>query len=236
MPFGLQLRLRVVGKGKNQSTWILWYLAYTMHKQVLVLAAGFAGHWVQALGMPDSVARQCSLIREVVFQASQRAFAQLIDTEARGSYGKQTHGNWTFSNDVYGTRAAWPNSSKSQIMHYLEALDSTQTESWQYIADFDRLPDVLAAERVFQHLNLQILGCPYAVGADTLLHFAPLPLSALPPSLPDGFETASLYQLSLPQPAPPAGELMVMVGKERRESHYRVSLIVDYTIRRPRPN
>jgi hypothetical protein len=52
----------------------------------------------------------------------------------------------------------------------------------------------------------------------------------LPPSLPDGFQQASLFELPVAEgPDRPGQVVMVMVGLEKWRAGFRVSLMVDYT-------
>jgi len=215
------------------GSWLTYLSGMKSVRALLFLFLAVLSQCIVAQRVNDTlaIAPSCGLLRELVYQSSQKKFAQIIDTDARSSQGRQTQGSWRFTNDVYGVTTLWPGSTKCRVMHYTEQNDTLLTESWQYIADFEKLPDALAAQMVYQKLNQQIIGCPYQPeNGSSMLRFEPLPLSMLPPSLPDGFQQASLFELPVAEgPDRPGQVVMVMVGLEKWRAGFRVSLMVDYT-------
>ena len=176
------------------------------------------------------VSRQCSLIRELVFQAWKQEFKAVIDIEGKGSHGYQTGANWKFSNEVYMASTVWPGSTKSRVMHYQEENDSVHINTWQYLADFENIENAVTAQQLYSQINLQIVGCPYEVNDTSTLRFQPLPLSKVSPEMPTGIEIASLYELPIADKSKLLTEtVMVMIGIEKLRINYRVSIIIEYS-------
>lgn len=176
-----------------------------------------------------SVTRQCSAIRELVYQASNRHFEEITESEARTSYGHQTIGTWKFATTRYNVNFQWADASVCFIEHNEESTDSFRNDTWQYIAEYKGLQNVLDAERLFRQLNTQIEGCRYPLTDSVEVNFIALPLDKLPPERPAALQIASVYELPLVDFSPKApSPVNVMVGMEKRQKDYRVSLIVEY--------
>lgn len=180
---------------------------------------------------PDSasVTRQCSAIRELVYQASNRHFEEITVSEARTSYGHQTIGTWKFATTRYNVNFQWTDASTCYLEHNEESTDSFRNDTWQYIAEYKGLQNVLDAERIFRQLNTQIEGCRYPLTDSMDVDFIPLPLDKLPPERPTALQIASVYELPMVDFSPKEpSPVNVMVGMEKRQKDYRVSLIVEY--------
>jgi hypothetical protein len=175
------------------------------------------------------VTRQCSAIRELVYQAINQQFKEIIESESRSSYGHQTMGSWKFSTTRYNVNFQWTDASICYLEHSQESTDSFKHDTWQYIAEYRGIKNVLDAEKMYRQLNAQIEGCKYPLSDSVEVNFIPLPIDKLPPERPAALEIASVYELpaysvseALPSP------INVMVGMERRKQDFRVSLIVEF--------
>ena len=175
------------------------------------------------------VTRQCSVIRELVFAAATAKFEPIKLDQVRGSSGHQVQGSWQFSTTRYNAGISWEGADISYLEHSEESTDSTRLETWQYIAEYSHLPDVLEASKIFSKLNNEIEGCPYPMDDSTDLSFVPLPPERLPVERPAALQVAKLYELPLSSNRgdSASGAIMVMVGMEKRAKDYRVSLIVE---------
>lgn len=183
----------------------------------------------QLLTDTSSVTRQCSAIRELVYQATNRQFEDITESEAKTSYGRQTVGTWQFSTTRYNATFQWADASKCYIEYNEESTDSFKNETWQYIAEYSRLTNVIEAERLYRQLNIQIGGCRYPLTDSVEVDFIPLPLDRLPPERPAALEVASVYELPTTETSSNnQSPINVMVGMEKRQKDYRVSLIVEY--------
>lgn len=180
----------------------------------------------------DIVTRQCSAIRELVYAAATSKFETIRGEQLRGSSGYQKQGSWQFSTTRYFTSIAWQGANNSYLEHYEESTDSTRQETWQYIAEYNRIYNVLDAQKLFTELNNEIEGCPYPLNDSTDIAFVPLPPNRLPVDRPSSLEIAKLYELPLPNNSDSTlGAIMVMVGMEKRQKDYRVSLIVENSLK-----
>jgi hypothetical protein len=175
------------------------------------------------------VTKQCSVIRELVYAGATAKFEPIRMDQVRGSSGYQTRGSWQFSTTRYNASIAWQGADISYLEHSEESTDSTRLETWQYIAEYSHVPDVLEASRIFNQLNDEIEGCAFPVDDTTDLAFVPLPPERLPADRPPSLQVAKVYELPLPgqKAASEKGAVMVMVGMEKRAKDYRVSLIVE---------
>jgi hypothetical protein len=185
--------------------------------------------WAQSTVDSIAVTRQCSAIRELVYQATNKQFEDITETEARASYGHQTLGTWQFATTRYNVNFQWVGATICYIEHNEESTDSFRHDTWQYIAEYKGLQNVLDAQRLYRQLNTQIEGCRYPLTDSVDVNFIPLPLDKLPAERPASLEVACVYELPVAgssslDPSP----LNVMVGMERRQKDYRVSLIVEY--------
>ena len=175
------------------------------------------------------ITKQCSVIRELVYAGATAKFEPIKMDQVRGSSGYQTQGTWHFSTTRYNTSISWLGADISYLEHSEESTDSTRLETWQYIAEYSHVPDVLEAAKLFNQLNHAIEGCVFPVDDSTDLAFIPLPQERLPADRPAALEVAKVYELPLPgqKQASEEGAVMVMVGMEKRAKDYRVSLIVE---------
>ena len=175
------------------------------------------------------VTKQCSVIRELVFTAATAKFEPIKLDQVRGSSGHQVQGSWQFSTTRYNAEISWEGADISYLEHSEESTDSTRQETWQYIAEYSHVPDVLEASKIFTKLNDEIEGCPYPLNDSTDLSFVPLPPERLPADRPAALQVAKLYELPLSSNSADSanGAIMVMVGLEKRAKDYRVSLIVE---------
>lgn len=183
----------------------------------------------QPHGNEAVVTKQCSAIRELVYSAVNNQFAPIRMEQVRGSNGYQTGGTWQFSTTRFNTNILWQGANLSYLEHCEESTDSTKTETWQYIAEYSHVPDVLEAERLYRQLNNEIAGCIYPLNDSTDIAFNPLPPDQLPQERPASLEIASLYELPVSEnsTAENSAIISVMVGMEKRTKDYRVSLIIE---------
>lgn len=177
----------------------------------------------------EVVTKQCSAIRELVYSAVNNQFEPIRMEQVRGSSGYQTAGTWQFSTTRFNTNMLWQGANLSYLEHYEESNDSSRTETWQYIAEYSHVPDVLEAEHLYRQLNNEIAGCIYPINDSTDLSFNPLPPNQLPLERPASLEIASLYELPVSEnnTAENPAIISVMVGMEKRAKDYRVSLIIE---------
>ena len=175
------------------------------------------------------VTRQCSAIRELVYTGMNEQFESVRLEETRTSNGYTRSGNWEFATTRYQTNLAWADATKSYIEHNDEKLDSTHSSSWQYIAEYSNIPNLVEADKLFRYLNGQITGCSFPISDTATINFRPLPPDKLPKDRPSSLEIASLYDLppnpKNPKDLPPP--ISIMVGMEKRKDSYRVSLIIE---------
>lgn len=186
---------------------------------------------VAQLSMADTavVTRQCSVIRELVYQAGENHFANILESQIRSSHGHQTVGSWKFATTRYNAAMQWGGATLCYIEHNAESTDSFSNETWQYIAEYSQISTVLDAERLYRQLNVQIKGCRYPLNDSFDVDFIPLPPDQLPLERPAALEVASLYELpTAVTGSDTSAAINVMVGMEKRPKDYRVSLIVEY--------
>lgn len=198
----------------------------------LLAVMNFAAIAQVSLGQNEApvITRQCSAIRELVYQASQQQFKAILKETLKSSNGFQTDGSWQFSTTRYAVDLQWQEASACFVEHQHETTDSTITDTWQYVAEYRKIPDILESQRLFLQLNNQILGCPYPL-SDTLdQFFTPLPDSLLPLVRPPALEVASLYELKGLADTDQDGlsPIMLMVGMEKRPKDFLVSLMVEH--------
>lgn len=207
-----------------------------MRRLVGLLFSGlFAGAAVAqpSPGENAVITRQCSAIRELVYMAATERFEPIRLEEIRGSSGHQTAGSWKFATTRYNAGLTWQGANTSYLEHYEESTDSTRNDTWQFIAEYSHVPTVLDAEKLFTTLNNEIEGCAYPLNDSTDVAFVPLPADKLPADRPPSLEIAKLYELPLPNATADTaqGAIMVMVGMEKRAKDYRISLIVENSLK-----
>ncbi|MES2774799.1 MAG: hypothetical protein V4722_11480 [Bacteroidota bacterium] len=200
-----------------------------MKKICLILGCLLLQNWLLAQDTTSVVTRQCSAIRELVYAGSHQQFELIRMDETRTSNGFTKSGNWEFSTTRYQTKLPWTDATVSYIEHCEEKLDSVRTNTWQYIAEYSNIPNLLEADKLYRYLNGQISGCSYQLSDTAEINFRPLSADKLPKDRPSALEIASLYDLPSnaadPKNLPPP--ISVMVGMEKRKNSYRVSLIVE---------
>jgi hypothetical protein len=199
----------------------------------LLITAGFVKS--EATGQPqlppdsNRVTRQCSLIRELISIGHQQHFAPIVDREIGSTRGYQPSGAWEFATIRYGSTMQWPGANRTYLENYNDKTATGIANTWQYIAEYNRITSATAAIGIYNYLNKQIEGCRFPLNDSTDIDFEPLPLSMLPPDRPAMLETASLY--NLPRLGLDANSTIhVMVGMEKRANSYNVSLIVENVV------
>ncbi len=180
---------------------------------------------------PDSnrVTRQCSLIRELISIGRQDHFASILDREIGSTRGYQPNGAWEFATTRYGSTMQWPGANRTYLENYNDKTDTGRSDTWQYIAEYTRIPDAIIASGMYAYLNQQIAGCQFPLNDSIDIDFEPLPASMLPPDRPAMLETASLYNLPM-LGLDSNSSIHVMVGMEKRANSYNVSLIVENVV------
>jgi hypothetical protein len=174
--------------------------------------------------------RQCSALRELLYQAQHR-FGAIIDTRLRGSEGFRPNGTWRFSNEHYSTTLPWAGARQTRLEHSTDQRDSTSSDSWQYIAWFAETADGVAANTSFAQIVRQINGCVLPLNDTLTVELAAVPAEKLPVLRPeDDWLAAYLADCGT------AGEakLALMVGLERTRRGYRPMLILEWLLERRR--
>lgn len=183
---------------------------------------------------PDTVLyKQCSALREIVYQSSQHAFRNILDTRLGGSSGYQVNGKWTFSHEHFSTRLAWTGAANTIIEHATDSRDSSQTESWQYIAAFQPIADPGNASRFYQQVVAQIDECILPLNDSISIHLRPISPEELPATKPDNLLDAYLY--TLPRMTNEQGETTIMIGLERLKRGYQVLLMIEVLEEKKKP-
>lgn len=209
-----------------------------MNKRLLILlTTGLSWQMLPAQAQqiaqlpPDSnrVTRQCSLIRELVSIGQQDHFASILDREIGSTRGYQPNGTWEFATIRYSSTMQWPGANRTYLENYSDKTAAGSQDTWQYIAEYNRIPSAAAAAGIYAYLNKQIEGCRFNLNDSTDIDFEPLPLSMLPPDRPAMLETASLYNLPM-LGLDSNSTIHVMVGMEKRPNSYNVSLIVENVV------
>ena len=182
--------------------------------------------------LPDTVrvSKQCSLIRELVTIGMEKHFAPIQLNQIGSTHGYMPNGTWEFATLRYDADLKWPGASRSYLENYTDRSPGIQSDTWQYIAEFTRLPNSLAATSMYLYLNRQIEGCSFSLNDSTEVDFRSLPTDSLPADRPAALETASIYGLPTLE-KPTASTIHVMVGMEKRTNGYNVSLIVENVIK-----
>lgn len=170
-------------------------------------------------------ARQCSALREIVYQSSQDAFKNILDTRLRGSSGYQVNGAWTFSNEHYSTTLPWEGAASTLIEHSTDSRDSTETESWQYLATFASTPYRTVATKLYEQVVSQINDCVLPLTDSISVNLQPIDPIDLPANKPDNLTDAYLFVF--PKEAAATKETSIMVGLERVRNGYKVMLMVE---------
>ena len=180
---------------------------------------------------PDSnrVTHQCSLIRELITIGQQNHFSTIQDREIGSTRGYQPSGAWEFATIRYGSTMQWPGANRAYLENYNDKTDTGRSDTWQYIAEYNRIPNAAAATGIYAYLNKQIEGCHFPLNDSTDIDFEPLPASMLPPDRPAMLETASLYNLPV-LGLDANSTIHVMVGMEKTANRYNVSLIVENVV------
>lgn len=177
------------------------------------------------------VSKQCSLIRELVTIGLEKHFATIQLQQTGSTYGYMPNGAWEFATLRYDADLKWPGANRSYLENYTDKTLAAETVSWQYVAEYNRLPNAAVAQRMYTYLNRQIEGCQFPINDSIQVDFEPLPSDSLPKDRPAMLETASLYGLpSLEKPT--ASSIHVMVGMEKRSNdNYNVCLIVENVVK-----
>lgn len=181
--------------------------------------------------LPDTnrVSRQCSLIRELITIGQQNHFATIMDREIGSTRGYRPNGSWEFATIRYDATMQWPGANRTYLENYNDKTDTAHSDTWQYIAEYTRIPNAAAATGIYAYLNKQIQGCRFPLNDSVDIDFEPLPASMLPPDRPAMLETASLYNLPM-LGLDSNSTIHVMVGMEKRTNSYNVSLIVENVV------
>ena len=169
--------------------------------------------------------KQCSALREIVYQSGQQAFKNILDTRLRGSSGYQVNGAWTFSNEHYSTTLPWTGAANTLIEHSTDSRDSTETESWQYIATFASTPYRTVAVKLYEQVVDQINDCLLPLNDSISVNLQPIDPDDLPANKPDNLTDAYLFVF--PREANASKETSIMVGLERVRRGYQVLLMVE---------
>lgn len=177
----------------------------------------------------NRVTRQCSLIRELVSIGQQDHFASILDREIGSTRGYLPNGTWEFATIRYGSTMQWPGANRTYLENYNDKTDTGRRDTWQYIAEYNRISSAAAAAGIYAYLNKQIEGCRFPLNDSIDIDFEPLPASMLPPDRPAMLETASLYNLPM-LGLDSNSTIHVMVGMEKRSNSYNVSLIVENVV------
>lgn len=169
--------------------------------------------------------KQCSALREIVYQSGQQAFKNILDTRLRGSSGYQVNGAWTFSNEHYSTTLPWMGAANTLIEHSTDSRYSTATESWQYIATFASSPYKTMAVKWYEQVVDQINDCLLPLNDSISVNLKPIDPEELPANKPDNLTDAYLFVV--PKEANATKETSIMVALERVRRGYQVLLIVE---------
>ncbi len=172
-----------------------------------------------------ALSRQCSAIREVIYQSTHNHFSGLLDKQVRNSSGYQVNGIWKFSNEHYSTTFEWPNAKSSIIEHSTDERDTIFTESWQYIATFETIANPLNAAHFFSEAVAQINNCVLPLTDSITVNLQPVDPTELPPTKPDNMTEVKLFYL--PQIPGSLAETSIMIGIERIKQGYRPMLMVE---------
>jgi hypothetical protein len=181
-----------------------------------------------------AMARQCSALREIIYQANHSRFKNLMDQRTRHSEGYQPNGKWTFSHEQFSTHLPWANAAKTYIEHATDDRDTLFTETWQYIALFNPMADALNASRYFQLLVTQLNGCPLPIADTAFISLLPVAPDALPPNKPDNLIDAYLFDLPAVFGEDRAAN--IMLGLEKVKQGYRPVLMIEWMEEKRRKN
>jgi hypothetical protein len=175
---------------------------------------------------------QCSAIREVIFSAHQKQFANLLDKELKGSHGYQVQGTWRFETFQYASLLDWPGASKTYIDDSRESTDSSSKIIRQFVAEFGQLKNRDEARQKFDYLNAQIIECRLLLSDTNITVLKPLPLEKIKDELPVAALDAKLYPVTIKQSseAEPGQEVVIMTAWERNGQYYTAYMIVEYRL------
>jgi hypothetical protein len=175
---------------------------------------------------------QCSAIREVIFSAHQKQFANLLDKELKGSHGYQVRGTWKFETFQYASLLDWPGASKTYIDDSRESTDSSLRITRQFVAEFGLLKSSEEARQKFDFLNKQITECRLLLSDTNITVLKPLPLEKIKDELPVAALDAKLYPVTIKQStaAEPGQEVVIMTAWERNGQYYTAYMIVEYRL------
>jgi hypothetical protein len=197
-------------------------------RQLSIVIILLASHKIMFGQLPavGHVTRQCSLIREIVTAGREQHFAPIQQNEIGSTLGYKTDGSWEFKTTRYDAALRWPGANRNYLESYSDKTDTGISTTYQYIAEYTHVPNVISAKDIYTYLNRQIEGCQFPLEDGKLIDFEPLPDSMLPPDKPAILETASLYNLPI-LGLDKNSTIHVMVGMEKRLYDYNVCLIVE---------
>ena len=171
------------------------------------------------------LARQCSALREIVYQGQHQNFSPIIDLRLSGSHGYQPNSTWTFSNEHFSTTLPWQAALRTSIEHSTDNRDSLDMESWQYIAEFAPTKDELYASRFLLRMVDQINSCVLPLSDSVTIELQPVDPASLPPTRPDNLAEAFLFYLpSLPGKNQ---QTSIMLALEKTRNGYTPLLIIE---------
>lgn len=182
----------------------------------------------------DFIARQCVLLRELVFVGQQQHFAPIQDKEIGSTRGYRTDESWGFTTTRYDANLRWPGANRNYLEYYTDKTDTSSLVTWQYIAEYTHVLNATTARGIYAYLNRQIEGCSFPLNDSTTINFSPLPDSMLPADRPAMLETASLYNLPV-LGLDKNSTIHVMTGMEKRINDYTVCLIIENVVKKPMP-
>ncbi|HMP93377.1 MAG TPA: hypothetical protein PKD90_10925 [Phnomibacter sp.] len=193
---------------------------------LLLLALTASGYSQRSTVNDTALNRQCSALREIIYQAATYQFAPLLDKPLRQSNGQRTDGQWTFSLQKYSTWLPWQGANQTTIEHATDYRDSTYTQYWQYIAQFNAIRLAPEASRLAYQLVGQINQCILPLTDSITANLTPVPPEELPPTMPEGLSEAYLFVL--PAAFGPQVQISIMTGIEQVRVGYRPLLIIEW--------
>lgn len=180
---------------------------------------------LQTVCAQQNISRQCAALREIVYQSHHKSFDAIIDRPLRTSHGFQPNGIWKFSTERFSTTMNWVGATSTVIEHATDERDTTFTENWQYIAAFEPMTEQVKAADFIKALLLQVDGCPLPLNDTVLLALKQVDPRYLPPTRPD--EWAEAFLFDVPAAADGPAQTSIMFGLERAVGGLRPVLIIE---------
>ncbi len=172
--------------------------------------------------------RQCSLLRELIFQMKKENFEIMTDGPSRQSSGQDQGGNWTFRQQKFTILEPWQwqGAASTILENGFDKRPGEETNRWQYIAFFNPETSGQAALEQLENIAGQFDQCLLPQNDSVFIHLQKVKKEEMEEWLPDNYLEAYVYRL--PELSKPETQMTMMVALERLRRGFRPVLILEW--------